>query len=76
MVQAHAAMVGGAGVETEMFYCIVLSVALVLLHRVNTCRQPRSPTNSSKRQLAWQRPGVWPLGKGVRTGGCLHRSDC
>ena len=73
VVQAHAAMAGGSGVETEMSDCTVLSVALVLLHRVNTCRQPGSPTNSSKRQLARQRPGVWPSkGKGVRTGGRLH----
>ena len=77
VVQAHAAMDGGAGVEKEMSYRNVLSGAQVLLHCVNTCRQPRSPTNSSKRELARQRPCVWPLkGKGVRTGGGQQGSDC
>ena len=73
MVQAHAAMVGGAGVETEMSYCTVLSGARVFLNCVITCRQQRLPTSRSKRQLAWGCLGVglWK-GKGVRTGGRLH----
>ena len=72
-VQAHAAMDGGAGVETEMPCRNVLSGAQVFRYCVSICRQQRLPTSRSKRQLAWCCLGGWPvLGKGVRTGGRLH----
>ena len=73
MVQAHAAMVGGAGVETELSCRNVLSDAQVIRYCVSTCRQRHLPTSRSKRQLAWCCLGGWPvLGQGVRTGGRLH----
>ena len=51
VVQAHAAMVGGAGVETDfLLHCAQWRP--VFLYCVITCRQQRLPTSSSKRQLA------------------------
>ena len=44
VVQATAAMAGGAGVETEMSCRIVLSGARVFVCCVVTCRQQRLPT--------------------------------
>ena len=69
MVHAHATMVGGDGVETEMSHCTVLSGARVFLYCVITCRQQRLPTSRSKRQLAWGCLGGWSVERQRRPDG-------
>ena len=69
VVPAHTAMVGGAGVATEVSYCTVLSCARVFLHCVITCRQLRLTTSRSKRQLARVCLGVRPLERQRRRDG-------
>ena len=50
--------VGGAGFVLEVSYGTAIDCALVEAHYVNDWRQQRTSTCSSKRQLAWLRPGV------------------
>ena len=46
-----------AGFESTFAYCVVVNCAPVVPFHELTCRQPRSPTCSSKRQLAQAVPG-------------------
>ena len=50
--------VGGAGFVRDLSYGFAIDCVLVEAHDVNVWRQQRTSTCSSKRQLAWLRPGV------------------
>ena len=50
--------VGGAGFVREVSYGTAVDFGLVEAYDVNDWRQQRTSTCSSKRQLAWLRPGV------------------
>ena len=68
MVHAHATMVGGDGVETEMSHCTVLSGARVFLYCVITCRQQRLPTSPQQAATRMGLPGWLVCGKAKASG--------
>ena len=61
-----------AGLEREMTYGTAIGVALGVPYYECAEQQPRLPTCSSTRQLAWMLGCMLRLCIGVRTGGRLH----